>query len=94
MKIIEKYITISVAVIAFGGGSLFGVKVLQKKCPDCAPVLECPECPAAVELNTFDFDKINNKKGNFHLHNHLSNVTVVVVRDSVTFNELVKKGCP
>jgi hypothetical protein len=82
-------------VAGFAGGSFFGSKVLDKKCPD----LKCPEipacnCPAAVELNNFDLEKINNKKGGqFHLHNTLSNVTIKIeAKDSVLIKQLLRQA--
>jgi hypothetical protein len=82
-------------VAGFAGGSFFGSKVLDKKCPD----LKCPEipacnCPASVELNNFDLEKINNKKGgHFHLHNELSNVTIKIeAKDSVLIKQLLRQA--
>jgi hypothetical protein len=51
------------------------------KCPDC-------NCPPSVSLNGFDVDKLNNKKGTFHLHNTISNVTVNV--DSLMLRQLIQ----
>lgn len=62
--------------------------------PDPAPCPQCPSlnCPPAVSLNNFDAEKINNKKGNFHLHNNISNVQIIIEpgKDSALFNQLLK----
>jgi hypothetical protein len=82
-------------VAGFAGGSFFGSKVLDKKCPDCNPQLSCPQivCPETVQLQSFDTDKINNKKGHFHLHNELSNVTIKIeAKDSVLIKQLLRQA--
>lgn len=91
-----KYITLIVAVIAFAGGAVFDAKLLSKKCPDLkCPELQCPDCncPAAVSMQTFDPEKINNKRGEFHLHNSLSNVTIKIEsKDSLLLKQLLRSA--
>jgi hypothetical protein len=89
---LTKYLLPLVAVIGFGGGTFFGSKVLDKKCPDCAPKLTCPD-NVSVELSNFDIDKINNKKGTFHLTNTLSNVRIVIEqKDSALLKQILKSA--
>jgi hypothetical protein len=79
--------------VGFGAGMVTSkklekpVKVPEYKCPDC-------NCPPAVELNNFDLEKINNKKGgHFHLHNTLSNVTIKIeAKDSVLIKQLLRQA--
>lgn len=75
-----------------GSGLTVGVtKLLQPNIVVKAPIIpECPacNCPPAVSLNGFDVDKLNNKKGTFHLHNTISNVTVNV--DSLMLRQLIQ----
>ena len=87
---IAKYIIPIVAIVCFGGGSLFGTKVLAPapieipKCPDCS-------CPPATEvsLQNFDLDKLNNKRGNFTYAPSLHNVTVRIdAKDSALIRQL------
>ena len=90
---LTKYLLPLAAIISFAGGSFFGVKVLTKKCPDCE--VKCPDviCPPAVSLQTFDPEKLNNKKGNFHLHNTLSDVTIVIeAKDSLLIKQLLRQA--
>ncbi len=92
---IAKYLIPIVAILSFGGGTFFGTKVLDKKCPDCNPTFKCPEvtCPPAVSLNNFDADKLNNKKGNFHLHNNISNVQLKIeAKDSTLVKALLRQA--
>ena len=91
---ISKYLTVAIVLISFGGGTLFGSKVLDKKCPDlkCPAIPDC-SCPPSVEMANFDVSKINNKKGEFHLHNSLSNVRIVIeAKDSLLVKQLLKAG--
>ena len=93
---LTKYLIPLVAIVGFAGGSLFGVKALTKKCPPCE--IKCPEipdcsCPPVVSLQTFDPEKLNNKKGNFHLHNTLSDVTIVIeAKDSLLIKQLLRQA--
>lgn len=78
-------------------GIITGIALQQKYFnPDPAPCPPCPSltCPPAISLNNFDAEKINNKKGNFHLHNTISNVQLVVdcEKDSALFNAIVKQA--
>lgn len=58
---ITKYLIPIIAVIAFGGGSFFGAKVLDKKCPDCKPTFSCPPVEKCPPCNGIDFEKIKSK---------------------------------
>lgn len=93
---ITKYLTIIVALVAFAGGAIFDAKVLTKKCPPCE--IKCPEipdcvCPPAVSLQNFDPEKLNNKKGQFHLHNTLSNVTIKIeAKDSLLVKQILRQA--
>ncbi len=94
---ITKYLIIVVgaACLAAGaGGTLWITKAVKPeiklqcpKAPDC-------NCPAAVELNNFDLEKINNKKGGqFHLHNTLSNVTIKIEsKDSLLLKQILRNA--
>lgn len=88
---ITKYLIPIIALASFAGGSFFGTKVLDKKCPD----LKCPEipacsCPPAVEMQSFDLDKLNNKKGNFHLHNTINNPVIrIESKDSALVKQIL-----
>jgi hypothetical protein len=59
---LTKYFMPLIAIVAFGGGSWFGSKVLDKKCPD----LKCPQpaaciCPEQKPCQGIDFDKIKSR---------------------------------
>ncbi len=87
-----KYIIILVTVVAFGGGTVLGTKIVPK-CPDCKPTLNVPPCPAAVSLQNFDMDKMNNKKGNFTYSPQLHNVTVKIeAKDSLLVKQLLRSA--
>lgn len=89
---LKGYLIAAVAVVGFGGGTFFGSKVLDKKCPDCnCPTVNVPPCPAAVSLQNFDLDKLNNKKGTFTYSPQLNNVKVVIEsKDSTLVKNLLK----
>ena len=69
---ITKYIIAIIAVLAFGGGSFFGAKVLTKKCPDCNPKISCPPPEKCPPCNGIDFDKIKSKALTIQNHQYLT----------------------
>lgn len=85
-------IAVSVGIAIGTGGTLFISKAIK-------PVINVPECPscncppaAEVSLQNFDLDKLNNKKGTFHLHNNISNVQIKIeAKDSVLMKQLLKR---
>lgn len=94
---IAKYLIPIVAILSFGGGSFFGTKVLAPKPQkiEIPPCPKCPDlqCPPAVSLNSFDAEKLNNKKGNFHLHNNISNVQLKIeAKDSTMLKALLRQA--
>jgi hypothetical protein len=91
---ITKYLIPLVAIISFGGGSLFGTKMLAPKPPEIPPCPDC-KCPPAVEvdLQNFDLGKLNNKKGSFTYAPSLHNVTVKIdASDSVLIKQILKQA--
>lgn len=64
-------------------------EIAKIKIPACPPC----NCPPAVSLNGFDTDKINNKKGHFHLHNTISDVKIILnEQDSALIRELFRQA--
>lgn len=96
---ITKYLIPIAIVISVSGGTYFGAKVLAPKPIDYDKIRVMIqqettkiklECPPAVSLNSFDADKLNNKKGNFHLHNNISNVQIKIeAKDSVLMKQIL-----
>lgn len=83
-------------LIGAPAGAFFDAKLLRGKCPELTcPELTCPDCvcPPAVSMQTFDPEKINNKRGEFHLHNSLSNVTIKIeAKDSLLLKQLLRSA--
>lgn len=51
------------------------------------------ECPAAVELQSFDLSKLNNKKGNFTYAPQLHDVQIrIESKDSTLLKQLLKQS--
>lgn len=82
---------IGIALALFAAGTFFGVKVLTPapvKCPDC----KCPPS-TQVDLQNFDLDKLNNKKGHFTYSPSLNNVTVKIeMKDSALFKQMLRQA--
>lgn len=93
--IISKFILPIVAALGIAVGSA-GTVMLTKA---VTPRIEIPECPACncppateVQLQNFDVNKLNNKKGNFTYSPSLNNVTVkITCADSALLKQLLKR---
>lgn len=90
---ITKYLLPLVAILGMAAGSA-GTVVLTKA---VKPRIEIPPCPACncppateVQLQNFDVEKLNNKKGNFTYSPSLNNVTVkITCADSTLLKQLL-----
>lgn len=94
---LAKYLLPLVAIISFGGGSLFGTKLLAPK-PEKIEIPACPQCPLvvcppAVSLQSFDLSKLNNKKGNFTYAPSLHDVTIKIeAKDSTLIKQILRSA--
>lgn len=90
---LSKAIIVAVALAGLGAGSagtLWISKAIKPEIKLSCPEVKCPD-NVSVELSNFDIDKINNKKGTFHLTNTLSNVRIVIEqKDSVLLKQILK----
>lgn len=90
-----KYLLPIVAILGMAAGS-FGTVILTKA---VKPRIEIPACPACncppateVQLQNFDVEKLNNKKGNFTYSPSLNNVTVkITCSDSTLLRQLLNR---
>jgi len=85
-------IAVALGGIAFGGaGATLIHKMIQPKIviPPCPT---CPSCPPAVSLlGGSNFEKFNNKKGEFTYSPQINNPTVVLdCSDSVLLKQIAK----
>lgn len=74
--------------LVIGGASSVAVVRATREQP-----LPCPacNCPAAVSLQNFDLDKLNNKKGTFSYSPQLHGVTIKIEsKDSVLLKQILK----
>lgn len=71
-------------LVSFLIGLIVGIFVARYVTPK--PVIicpQCPECPAAVKMSSFDLTKLNNKKGNFTYAPTYKDVTIIYQCDSI-----------
>jgi hypothetical protein len=92
-------IYLAILAVGFSGGYIFKDKTtkqidydkIRKQVSEEVAKIPKVECPAAVELNNFDVEKLNNKKGHFHLHNTISDVRIVIEsKDSTLIKQMLK----
>jgi hypothetical protein len=88
--ILKLAIPIIIALASFGAGMVTHARV-QK--PVQFPEYKCPacNCPAAVELQHFDVEKLKNNRGNFTYSPQISGVTISGT-DSTFFREMIRQG--
>lgn len=85
-------IALACVLAGAAGGSWWTARALGNDCPDCVcpPAPDCV-CPAAVSLQTFDLEKLNNKRGSFTYNPQLENVTIqVTAADSVWMKRAIE----
>lgn len=97
---LTKYLIPIIALASLSGGTYLGAKVLAPKPVDYDKIRVMIqqetakikfECPPAVEMQSFDLDKLNNKKGNFHLHNTINNPVIrIESKDSALVKQILR----
>jgi hypothetical protein len=93
---LTKSITVAVALAGLRVGSVGTMWISKAIKPEiklsCPPAPPC-NCPAAVELQSFDLSKLNNKKGNFTYSPQLHDVRIVIEsKDSVLVKQILKSS--
>jgi hypothetical protein len=92
MKTYLLFIAIAAGILVGSGGTLVISKAIKPeiKIPACPA---CPSCPPATEvkLQSFDLEKLNNKKGSFTYAPQLNNVTVKIeAKDTAVFKQMLR----